>query len=39
MWLSAAVFGVALAGTSGAFAQTKWDLPGAYGANNFHSKN
>ncbi|MFN3402430.1 MAG: hypothetical protein ACK4Z4_18990, partial [Ferrovibrio sp.] len=39
MWLSAAVFGVALAGTTGAFAQTKWDLPGAYGANNFHSKN
>ena len=39
MWLSAAVFGVAFAGASGAFAQTKWDLPGAYGANNFHSKN
>jgi TRAP-type C4-dicarboxylate transport system substrate-binding protein len=39
MWLSAAVFGVALAGTSGAFAQTKWDLPNAYPASNFHTKN
>lgn len=39
MWLSAAVFGVALAGTTGALAQTKWDLPGAYGANSFHTKN
>jgi TRAP-type C4-dicarboxylate transport system substrate-binding protein len=39
MWLSAAVFGVALAGTSGAFAQTKWDLPAAYPATNFHTEN
>lgn len=39
MWLSAAVFGVALAGTTGAQAQTKWDLPNAYAASNFHTKN
>lgn len=39
MWLSAAVFGVALAGATGAVAQTKWDLPGAYPAGNFHTKN
>ncbi|MCW0233665.1 MAG: TRAP transporter substrate-binding protein [Ferrovibrio sp.] len=40
MWLSAAVIGVALTGAStGVFAQTKWDLPGAYGANSFHTKN
>src|SRR3546814_398728 len=37
-WLSAAVLGTALVGL-GAQAQTKWDLPGAYPASNFHSKN
>ena len=37
-WLSAAVLGTALVG-AGAQAQTKWDLPGAYPATNFHSKN
>ncbi|HET9160234.1 MAG TPA: TRAP transporter substrate-binding protein [Caulobacteraceae bacterium] len=37
-WLSAAVLGTALVGL-GAQAQTKWDLPGAYPATNFHSKN
>lgn len=37
-WLSAAVLGTALVGT-GAAAQTKWDLPGAYPAGNFHTKN
>jgi TRAP-type transport system periplasmic protein len=39
IWLSAAVFGVALAGAAGAQAQTKWDLPNAYAASNFHTKN
>jgi TRAP-type C4-dicarboxylate transport system substrate-binding protein len=40
-WLSAAVLGGALvAGAQGAaLAQTKWDLPGAYPAGNFHTKN
>lgn len=38
MWLSAAVLSTAMIG-AGASAQTKWDLPGAYGANSFHSKN
>ncbi len=28
-----------LLGASGAFAQTKWDLPAAYPASNFHSEN
>lgn len=37
-WLSAAVLGTALVGT-GAMAQTKWDLPAAYPAGNFHTKN
>ena len=30
---------VALAGATGAFAQTKWDLPAAYPASNFHTEN
>ena len=30
---------LALAGATGAFAQTKWDLPAAYPASNFHSEN
>jgi TRAP-type transport system periplasmic protein len=34
--LSAALL---LAGAPGAFAQTKWDLPAAYGASNFHTEN
>jgi TRAP-type C4-dicarboxylate transport system substrate-binding protein len=38
MWLSAAVLSTAVIG-AGASAQTKWDLPGAYGANSFHTKN
>lgn len=38
-WLSAAVIGAALLGSSAAIAQTKWDLPGAYPAGNFHTKN
>lgn len=40
-WLSAAVMGGALVvGAQGAaLAQTKWDLPGAYPAGNFHTKN
>lgn len=40
-WLSAAVVGGALVvGAQGAaLAQTKWDLPGAYPAGNFHTKN
>ncbi|MFN4309729.1 MAG: TRAP transporter substrate-binding protein [Ferrovibrio sp.] len=40
-WLCAAVMGGALvAGAQGAaLAQTKWDLPGAYPAGNFHTKN
>lgn len=38
MWLSAAVVGIALV-SAGASAQTKWDLPGAYPAGNFHTKN
>jgi TRAP-type C4-dicarboxylate transport system substrate-binding protein len=38
-WLSAAVIGAALLGSSAALAQTKWDLPGAYPAGNFHTKN
>lgn len=37
-WLSTAVLGTALV-AGATHAQTKWDLPGAYGANNFHSKN
>src|SRR5690606_34923311 len=37
-WLSAAVIGTALLASSAAFAQTKWDLPGAYPAGNFHTK-
>lgn len=37
-WLSAAVLGsVMMAGP--ALAQTKWDMPGAYAAGNFHTKN
>lgn len=38
-WLSAAVVGAALLGSGTALAQTKWDLPGAYPAGNFHTKN
>ncbi len=40
-WLSAAVIGGALVvGAQGAaLAQAKWDLPGAYPAGNFHTKN
>ncbi len=38
-WLSAAVAAAALLGSTVATAQTKWDLPGAYAAGNFHSKN
>ena len=30
---------VALAGASAAVAQTKWDLPAAYPATNFHTEN
>jgi TRAP-type C4-dicarboxylate transport system substrate-binding protein len=30
---------LALAGATGAFAQTKWDLPAAYPATNFHTEN
>src|SRR5262245_5366161 len=38
MWLSAVVLGTAMIG-AGAQAQTKWDLPNAYAAGNFHTKN
>lgn len=38
MWLSAVVLGTAMIG-AGAQAQTKWDLPNAYAASNFHTKN
>ena len=34
-----ALISLALAGASGAFAQTKWDLPAAYPATNFHTEN
>ena len=33
------VLALALAGATGAFAQTKWDLPAAYPATNFHTEN
>jgi TRAP-type C4-dicarboxylate transport system substrate-binding protein len=34
-----ALITLALAGATGAFAQTKWDLPAAYPATNFHTEN
>ncbi len=33
------LFATALAASSGTFAQTKWDLPAAYAASNFHTEN
>ncbi|HMN81780.1 MAG TPA: TRAP transporter substrate-binding protein [Burkholderiaceae bacterium] len=39
-WIAGTVMTVALPGAlSGAFAQTKWDLPAAYPATNFHTEN
>jgi TRAP-type transport system periplasmic protein len=35
----ALAFSMSLIATSGAFAQTKWDLPSAYPAANFHTEN
>ncbi|WP_298720206.1 TRAP transporter substrate-binding protein [uncultured Ferrovibrio sp.] len=38
-WLAAAALGGVLIAGGDALAQTKWDLPGAYPAGNFHTKN
>ncbi|MES2999690.1 MAG: TRAP transporter substrate-binding protein [Pseudomonadota bacterium] len=39
MKLKLALTALALATSAGAFAQTKWDLPAAYPATNFHTEN
>ena len=39
MTIKYALLSLALASASGAFAQTKWDLPAAYPATNFHTEN
>ena len=39
MKLKSALITLAVAGATGAFAQTKWDLPAAYPATNFHTEN